>query len=276
MRGQLSEKKQQEIDTTIPKIDKKLLIAASQSLKIDIHDLTKNSTLGIALVALQDAARRFTSTSLALYEGYACLAWYLEESDKAPEAAAAAHTGRFYADCAALLLYAAAEDVAAFIISFLDAENDFKSYLNDPNTQNLMETLKISSSAAKVGLYMKERHPNHQMTALILALNDDQAWKKIMRYRNTWTHSQPPIVDGLGIQYKRESRVIETEEGSFVPFGGGSQPEYSIDDLLESVLLAFKAFETLLLGLSEIVLTYRQVNGEEFDFDTGNISFSLF
>ena len=274
MRGELPTDKLEEIGSKIPKLSPQILLALSGPGS-HIQDMRTGGHVGEALVALTDAANRFMNTTLALSEGYACVTWYRELSEKAPDTRAAAHTGKFYADCAALQLYAAAEDIAAFIIFFGDAESDFKLYLADPNIQKLMETLKISSSAAKVGLYMKEKHPKDEITSLVLALNDDQAWKKIMSYRNTWTHRQPPLVEGLGIQYKRESPIMRTDQGAFMPIGGGDKPEYCIHELLDLVLQAFVAFETLFLELVEIVTKYREANGEKSNFEAGTISMKL-
>ena len=270
MRGSLSEEKLEEITSRLPGIDRRLLVATFQGPDVDLHDLTKGDKLGIALVCLEDAAHRFSEVGLALHEAYACQVWYLEASPKAPLEFEAAFACRFYADYVPLLLYAAGEDIAAFIVHFLGVGEDLNEYLENPETVRKLEEKSVSSNAAKVGIYLGDEYADHGITKIVLTLHKSRHWRDAMSYRNTWVHEKPPIIDKLGIQYDRKSRVRKTQEGgASISFGGGSEPKYTVEELLEMAHGSASAFAEALSALLEMVIKRREEIGEIFKFDSG-------
>ncbi len=175
-------------------------------------------------------------------------------------------------DYATLFLYAIGEDIAAFIVAFLGIESDIKDYLKRPDIQQVLSDKRISSHAGKVGIFIKDEQPEHEITQVILELHTSEDWRKALKYRNIWVHEKPPIIEGLGIQYSRQSRVT----GNSISFGGGSEPAYTIDDLLESVLQASVVAANSLSKLIDILIERREDLGEVFDFDNGRISTEIF
>ncbi|MEZ4868338.1 MAG: hypothetical protein R3C14_43825 [Caldilineaceae bacterium] len=258
----LSQQKLEEINTSLPTLDDRFLIATSRGPSIDINDLIKGESLGVALVCLEDAGERFNLVRFSLYEALACLTWYRNESPKAPLEGEAVLTGKFYADYAALLLYAMGEDIAAFIINFLGVDAQLKNYLQDNEPR--LKRKNVFSTAAKVGIFMTSQYPNAPITESILALNKDQSWQKAISYRNAWVHEKPPIIHGLGIQYDRRSRV--SKDGKSISFGGGSEHKYTVDELLRIAISATEASAKTLSALLDIVIKRREGLGEKLDF----------
>lgn len=275
MRGDLSKKKLEEINNKLPIIDDRLWLATSQGPGVDINDLGKKGTLGVALVCLGDAVNRFSDTRVSLFEAFACLIWYREESPKAPLEIEAINFAKFYADYATLLLYAIGEDIADFVINYLGISKDLKQFLNDPKIQRIMENKKVSSNAAKVGIYMKENLSENDITKIILDLKNDQNWKKSLDYRNEWVHEKPPIIRGLSIEYNRQSRVKKSKKGELsISFGGGSKPKYAIEELLDIILSAIEAVAKALSSLLEIVIKRRE-EFEKLDYEKNRITAKL-
>ena len=277
MRGSLSEDELKKIEKLIPQIGTKAFLAASHGAGVDINDLIEGTNFGIALVCLEDAIQRFSQVRMALHETFACLIWYREVSPKSPNETSAVFLGKFYLDYLTLLLYAIGEDIAAFIIAFLNVDQDFKEYLNTSETQNKFKEKRISSNAGKVGIFLNDKFPNHEITKIILELHKNQDWRKAIKYRNVWVHEQPPIIAGLGIHYDRKSRVIKKGgAGLEISFGGGSPAQVSIDEFLEISHRASTVLAEILSKLSEIVITKRTELGENFDFDSNTISIEFF
>ena len=213
------------------------------------------------------------SLHYSLYEAFACLVWYREDTPNAPLEAEAALTSRFYLDYVCLLLYAIGEDIAAFIVHFMGIEDDLIKYLQDPKVQKSLVRNKVFSHAASVGIYLINQHAQHEITESIQTFHNDPNWQRAINYRNKWVHEQPPIIAELGIQYARESRIQEVNgERLSISFGGGSPPELNIDELLNLMLSAANALSVTLTTLLEIVIRTRQELGETFDFQNRNIT----
>ncbi|HEU5101504.1 MAG TPA: hypothetical protein VFU22_20920 [Roseiflexaceae bacterium] len=258
MRGQLPEHKLQEIDSLLPQLDDRFPFAAFPGPSVDLYDLTHNGHLGISLACLSDSGYRLQEMRLGLHEAYACLAWYREETAQ-PSEFEAVLTSRFYIDHVAMLLYAAAEDIAAFIINFLECQDGFVRF-----AQNLRNA-RVTSNAAKVGMFLRQHFADHDITNIIFTLHRTPEWDQALEYRNKWVHEQPPLVDGLGIQLNRLSRI--SEDGTSISFGGGAPPEYTIDQLLEIMHQATIAFAACFSQLLDIVIQRREALGERFEFD---------
>ncbi len=105
MRGSLSEQKLQEIGALLPELDDRFPLAAFPDPIVDLYDLDHAGHLGPSLACLNDAGYRLQEVRLGLYECYACLAWYWEETPQHDEFEAVL-TSKFYVDHIAMLLYA--------------------------------------------------------------------------------------------------------------------------------------------------------------------------
>jgi hypothetical protein len=245
MRGSLSEQKLQEIGARLPELDARFPLAAFPGPMVDLYDLDHAGHFGPSLACLSDAGYRLQEVRLGLHESYACMAWYREEAPQHAEFEAIL-TSKFYVDHIAMLLYAAAEDIAAFVLRFLECEDDFFKFAQG------LKNARVTSNAAKVGMFMRQHFADHDITNIIFTLHRTPQWDQALEYRNKWVHEQPPLVAGLGIQFNRLSRI--SEDGTSISLGGGAPPEYTIDQLLEIVHQATTAFVTCFSRLIDLVI----------------------
>jgi hypothetical protein len=126
---------------------------------------------------------------------------------------------------------------------------------------------------------MLDKHPTNQISIIISALKDSPEWDKAMSYRNTWVHDKPPIIEGLGIEYDRKSRISETVVDGVrtrqIGFGGGSEAKYKIDEIDAIATNATTVCVEALNNLLQIVIDERTKLGESFDFENRKISSNL-
>lgn len=170
MRGTLSNEQWEAIDGKLPTIDRAVFAASQLSFATNLQELLSDSRLNVAFVCLDDARKRFEQIVAALREAYACVVWYRAVAPDAPGESLewqAIWTGKFYADYAPLLCYAAAEDIADFIVNFLNIEQPFETFLDEPPVKQELRNKKISSRAGKVGSFLFKRYPYHGITAVI-------------------------------------------------------------------------------------------------------------
>jgi hypothetical protein len=66
-------------------------------------------------------------------------------------------------------------------------------------------------------------------------------------------HEKPPIIEGLGLQHNRESRIKHENGKRSFGFGGSSKPDYSIDDLFNITRESVEAGVVLINELITIV-----------------------
>ena len=225
-RGKLDEETVARIEKQLPDVTD--LRIATLNLQPDhiSAGFPPQSTIPIAAICFQDVTSTLQEVRYALYESLSHLVWYREKIED-PNERLAVFFSRFYADDAALRLYATGEHLARAIVSMLEISN-----------QELMESRKtagrdgIASEQATVGKYLKAVQPNHSVTAAILKLVGPVEWRKTIAYRNEWVHSKPPIIEGRGIEYERRNRLKVSAGHIGISVGGGDQPRYSIEDLL--------------------------------------------
>lgn len=252
---QLSEKRWREIDAKLPpaaEIQGRLL------LNVDLITLKTGpeKKLDVASVCLRDASDAFFEVVYALRQAYASLAWYREEDPDGPFEKEACFLGKFYTDDAALRLYSTGEHIANFILNILDIN---KSDLKRFKRKNI-------SQAHAVGKYLIAREPTHGITLAIKSLLEEDSWDRVIKYRNTWVHEQPPIIEGSGIVYERKERWIKTQYGySGIGIGNGDKPLYTVDCLLEMVVSASHALNTVLVTLTNILFDLLRTMGVEID-----------
>src|SRR5947208_771069 len=232
-RGLLDEATLISISQQIPSIEnlQKIVLQFSPDL-ISMIKFEPDSTIPIAAVCLRDTVNTIAEARYALLEALSHKTWYLEKQPK--DELSAIFFGRFYADDTALRLYSAGEHLAQAIVDMLEI-----SQKDLPRGRQ-----KKASRQKSVGKYLRKEKPTHPVAIAALGLANSSEWKKTIRYRNDWVHSQPPPVKGLGIVYKRGQRWKLSDYGNTfeLGFGGGDEPEYSLDDLLKFIQPAFAKF----------------------------------
>lgn len=274
----LSDANKKLIRDKLPVIDKRFLTATTFGFGVANYDATNKTNLHISLVCLYDAFRRLEMSITALYRSYQGYVWHKEESDE-PQISKdfwAAREGKFYADYVFLLLYATAEDFAAFILHFLEIENEFSSWLKEDQTKAKLERKRISSLQAQVGVFMAENYKSHKITQSILLLRDNEFWNKAMGYRNTWVHEKPPIIEGFGYEYNRKSRLEIGEGYRGFRIGFGSPTDFKVEELIETANKATDICAKVASELLEVLIEKRTVDlGESIDFQKGEISVEI-
>lgn len=253
---QLLDKEWAQIQAKLPKaieIKNSLIIISKTSVSFTGGP---HSKLDTALVCLKDANEVNCEAVYALGQAYANLACR-EKHPKAPLEIEACKYGKFYADDAALRLYAAAEHVANFIVAFMHIEQDeLKPYKKNEH----------SSLAATVGKYIIDKKPDDEITSIIQKLINDNNYCNAISYRNEWVHEQPPLIEGLGIIYERKGSWEKKDDGYYeLGLRGGDTPDYTVDSLVDMVSSASHAFTKTLSELSDIFITRLKKLGMKFE-----------
>jgi hypothetical protein len=186
---------------------------------------TLDSTIPTASVCLQDTVNILAEARYALHEALAHKIWYLEKSEPKNEAEAIFYS-HFYTDDIALRLYSAGEHLANAVVAMLEISK---------RELSRHQKKKVSQQTI-VGNYLRKEKPTHLITLAVLKLVNSSEWQDTNRYRDEWVHSQPPPVKGLGIVYRRGQRwKPDSGNSDQLGFGGGDDPEYSVDDLLKFI-----------------------------------------
>lgn len=213
----------------IDQLEKQILQLSPDFISINIEP---DSDLPVATACFQDIRTTLAETRYALLESLAHKTWYLEKTNP-PNELYAVFFSRFYADDAALRLYAAAEHLAKAVVYILNIDD------------NKIKSNRSGSRFVTVrGILLKEQ-PKHPITVAIDTLYKSKEWKSTVKYRNSWVHQQPPLVEGLGVVFKRERRWKRSETGKSYTLGvggGGDKAQYSIDDLLGFICPALSKF----------------------------------
>lgn len=237
MRGRLSEASSEAINDMLPDLpDDWQDVTFLESSPFLFSDLDSEETTHISLVCLADAFERSRSALFCLFESHACVKWYRDEKDDIAEPSRevlAVHFGKFFAEYNFLFLYAIGEDIAEFILNYLTKTSEFEAWKKNPANKTIHRSKGVSSSAANVGVFMASKFPNHEITEIILKLRDNTAWQSAMKYRNTWVHDKPPMVDGLGIQYNRKSRIFREKTATGFGLGIWSKHDYFVDEVIQ-------------------------------------------
>lgn len=225
-RGKLDKETSARVEKQLPNVGE--VRTASLYLQPDSISMgfPTGSTIPIASVCLQDATSALEEARYALFEALAHIAWHRERCEP-PDETGAVFFGKFYADDAALRVYAAAEHLANAIVSMLQIEKK----VGDFKKQMLAKRKSVLSKQAIVGNYLVANHPTHAITKAILRLKESEEWKKTRKYRDDWVHGKPPIISGMGIEYERRNRLIVSAGSISVSVGGGDEPQYSVEDL---------------------------------------------
>lgn len=193
------------------------------------------SRLPEAAVCLMDATCVTEEARYSLVEGLTLFRWYSEFA--APSRPIeACFFGKFYADDAALRLYAAGEHLATACLELFETPYEPKR-----------------SRLARVRSVLAPQHPGHRVTLAVMKLIRNDAWTAVRKYRNEWVHEGPPLAKGLGIQFRRGPRW----QGDTLLVGMGDEPTVSVPDLLIGTSEALRAFivsmEAVVLYLQELL-----------------------
>lgn len=253
MKHSIPENTLEEIYKCIPIINDDVKTLFYRDFEFNFHDLKNGGNLGVSLVCLRDAYFRLNSAKESLYNAYIQNIWYEKYEPDAQSKIESIIFSKYYLDYIPLLLYAVQEDVADFIINFLDKSAQFQAWKKLSTTEELFEEKRVISNAGKTGLYMKEKHSDSQLSNVIFKLVANKSWKKAIKYRNSWVHEKPPIVEGLGIQHSRESRIKIKDGKRTFGFGGSSKPDYTIGDLFDIARRSTEAGVVLINELITIV-----------------------
>lgn len=247
-RGKLDKETAAKVERELPDIGE--LRIATLHLQPDFISLgfPPGSAVPVAAVCLQDVTSTLEEVRYALIESLAHIMWYREKCEP-PNEGNAVFFGRFYADDAALRIYAAGEHLANAIISMLEIKKD----LQDFKKLKLTKSKNIVSKQAIVGNYLIENVPDHEITKAIRKLKDSEEWEKTRKYRDEWVHSKPPIIKGMGIAYERRNRLQVSDTGIGISVGGGDAPRYSVDELLGVIKTALFLFTEI---VNEVVQFY--------------------
>lgn len=177
----------------------------------------------------------------SLNEYYRNKIWYFEKRNP-PNIKAGLVLCQYYLDNIALRLYAAGEFLANGIVSMLDIKKDeLKEFKKGNNGK------KYWSRQRKIGQYLREKKPNHEITQYLKILmdGDENPWIKTMKYRNEWVHKQPPSLEGLGSCLEIKNKKIysplkgNTIDADIVITG---KPNYKLKDIFTFVNDGFSNF----------------------------------
>jgi hypothetical protein len=244
-RGSLDEKTLKEIGNQLPNISQLNNDILSCNPEFISVKFPPDSSVPVASVCLYDAFDALWDAKHAFGEILTHRAWYLEKRVPPIEITAIRFT-RFYADDVALRLYAAGEHLANAIIDMLEIKK-----------QSLIPYKKKRiSRQIIVWEYLKREEPAHAITHAIKRLAQSKEWLATLDYRSNWVHGKPPIIKGLGIQYERRKRWEIGKNYLKLSGGGGDEPKYSDEDLVNMVKPALFVFVE---ALTDVLAWYIQL-----------------
>jgi hypothetical protein len=262
-RGELSQELYQQINASLPDLDQRfdsILQFEPNALAIAFE---RGSSIPDAAVCLLDALRTISSARYALAESQAH-GMYHRDVKAPPEGLLATWYELYYVDDAAHRLYAAAEHIANGILVMLEIpDEELQQYRKGRTSQQ-----------GAVGRLLLERHRDRGISKSIARLVESADWKAALDYRGRLVHSQPPLVSGLGIVYKRgRSGWRQGKNGTaYLPIGGGDPPEFSTSQLMTTFRNAIAAIVRVWDdSLDEFLLVLRDRGGIELKDGTLHI-----
>jgi len=257
--GNLPKEEVGKIILRIPNINnERFRLAIDINLFLINTDHLNNTNLIGAIECLDDARKRYSQIQYSLYEALTCVIWNREFALQ-PCEKNAIFTGEYYLIYATLLMYAAAEDISAFIIHFMNINTDIKAFFESKKGKRKLEKEDVTSNAAKIGIYLFEKNRGHPITKIILKLHKNSDWQKALEYRNTWVHEKPPTIKGSGVEFTREKNVtVDANGNKFITIKAPLQ-KYSINDLCDIGLNVTEALAITLAELAEIIINEKEV-----------------
>jgi hypothetical protein len=259
LRGTLDNAAKSAINAELPDLDE--LNKASIHLDAELISIRfgHEPKIPVAAVCLRDAIRMLSASRFAMYEAYAHQLWYRHYASTDHSELAALWHGRFFADDAALRLYAAGEHLAQAIVVMLRiSAGDLKPYRD-----------KYKSRQTVVGNYLSTELPEHQITKMVIRLHTTPEWMWTRDYRDEWVHEQPPLMEGFGRQFDRKPKW-KPVEGAPTPQKSlsigtlGDSPKYTVDELLSNVQGALFAVSATTTALLEYYFQLLENEGARF------------
>ncbi|MCJ7530802.1 MAG: hypothetical protein MUO64_07190 [Anaerolineales bacterium] len=257
--GNLPKEKIDQIIFKIPNINyERFRLAVDINYSLSITDHLNNTNLIGAIECLDDARKRYSQIQYSLYEALTCVIWNQEFAIQ-PCEENSIFTGEYYLSYATLLMYAAAEDIASFIVHFMNISAEIKTYFDSEKGKRKLKRIIFPSDHVKVGVFLRENYEGYSITNICLKLKDNNDWNKALERRNAWVHEKPPSIKGSSVEFTREKNVIVDANGNNVMVLKAPPQDYSIDDLCNIVLNATKALAITLAELAEIVINEKEV-----------------
>lgn len=248
-----------EVKKKLPRLDEKVYkrIVSLNPVLIAIPGGPKER-LSKGIIALKDAVNTGNEVVYALHESMVHLQKYKQGCPDGPAKFKDIFYSKYYVDDAALRIYPAGEHLAEFVIDFMG--------IDIIELQNVPDGKKKISKASRLGTYLQKEKQDHDITKLLQKLISNKNWKKAIEYRNKWVHDQPPLLEGMGIQYKRRNRWEKYSSTKYrLHFGGGDKPEYKIDELVETLIKATDAFWKLVSALAQMLFIRLGTIKESFE-----------
>ena len=232
-RGCLSETEVQLIESQLPQIEdlQQKVLAVSPDFVSTAFGV--DSSAPSAVVCLEGTLHALAEARYALHEARAHQVCYLQKANL-PDQHAAVFFSKFYTDDVALRLYSAGEHLAQAILDMLEiTDSDLAPYKAGRTS---LQTI--------VGHYLISEKPAHEITGAIHTLATSPEWRNAMNHRAKWVHDQPPLIEGLGIRYKRGARWqdFQNRRADILRIGMGDRPNISIGDLMRTMEFAFTQF----------------------------------
>lgn len=246
-RGPLEETRLKEIEEALPDFGALLGRVRSWNPAWLSMAFPYDSDIPVASVCFNDCLTTVSAARYAMHEDDANRIYH-RKVRQPPSEPATVFFERYYLDDVALRLYSAGEHLTKGLILALGVSNE-----------NLSRYRKSGVSLqAKVGAFLKAEMPTSPLGAPFLHLNASEEWQALVAYRNRWVHEQPPSVDGLGIQYRRERQWERTsDKGPWtLDIGGGDTPEYTTEEIARIFRVALQQFVD---ALDEVAKAYNDV-----------------
>ena len=143
---------------------------------------------------------------------------------------------RFFAEDAAMRLYNAAEHLANAV-----------AMLRGLNSQTLSSE-RARSQWQRVRRVLQKQAVEDPICIAMCELGDTPHWQFVIRYRGQVVHDQPPILQGLGVSYRRRHRWTMGQDGTrrLVMSSTGDEAEYSPEQVMRMALMAAAGLLTIL------------------------------
>jgi hypothetical protein len=228
LRGNLTATEELDINAKLPNLDELLEFSVYVNPYWDSMKIGLNPEIPIAGVCIKDAITMLQASHFALHEAYAHQLWYNRHPGESE--LWGRWFQRFFADDAALRMYAVAEYLAEAIrIMLRISEEDLKPFKKQ-----------VTSRQAILGSYLITKLPEHQVAKIADRLRSTPEWKWTRDYRDDWVHEQPPLIEGFGSQFNREPKWKPVEGASipqrYLPFGvKADSHRYTVDELVNNV-----------------------------------------
>jgi hypothetical protein len=233
IRKNLTQSESAAIEAKLPQLNSVMSTVLRFSPDLISVRFSSDSSIPVASVCLRDTVDVLCDVKFALFEAFAHKVWF-ENYEVQSKRWAGAHLARFFADDAALRLYSAGLHLDAGLNNIFE--------ISSKHVSKRGKRKRTNHRLVAMSDYLDKEKPNTKITESIKDLIASTDWNAAVDYRNKWVHNQPPLISGVGIVYERRNRWIISDDAIAVTFGGGDEPHYSVEGLLEFVQRATLLF----------------------------------